>query len=165
MRKLVRRTWRFWLGWFIPLNLLWLAFISAFDSAETVFGIFASALAATAATAVRQTGMVEFRPRAMWILAIWRVGPRIFVETYELFMVLWRRVVHGEPIRGQFRTEPFRIGREARRAGARRAVRTIGESIAPNAYVVGIDDEHHEVLVHEILTVPPRRPPRATSTS
>jgi hypothetical protein len=157
MKQLVRRNWRFWLGWFAALNVLWLAFISAFDPAETVFGIFASALAATAATAVRTTGLVEFRPRVAWLLAIWRVGPRIFVETYELFMVLWRRVMRGEPIRGRFRTEPFRIGRDARRAGARRAVRTIGESIAPNAYVVGIDEEHHEVLVHEILTVPRRK--------
>ena len=157
MRELVRRNWRFWLGWFVPLNLLWLAFISAFDTTETVFGIFASALAATAATAVRQTGLVEFRPRVAWLLAIWRVGPRIFMESWELFLVLWRRVVRGEPIQGRFRTEPFRIGRDARRAGARRAVRTIGESIAPNAYVVGIDEEHHEVLVHEILTVPRRR--------
>jgi hypothetical protein len=160
MKEVVRRNWRFWLGWFVPLNVLWFVFIGSFDVAETVFGLFASAVAATAATAVRKTGLVEFRPRAMWVLAIWRVGPRIFVETYELFMVLWRRVFSGAPIEGRFRTEPFRIGREARRAGARRAVRTIGESIAPNAYVVGIDDEHHEVLVHEILTVPRRKPPR-----
>jgi hypothetical protein len=161
MRKAVRRNWRFWLGWFLALNVLWLAFIGAFDVAETIFGVFASALAATAATSVRQTGLVVFRPRVAWLLAIWRIGPRIFVETYELFMVLWRRVVRGEPIRGRFRAEPFRIGRDARRASARRAVRTIGESIAPNAYVVGIDEEHHEVLVHEIITAPPRRPPRS----
>jgi multisubunit Na+/H+ antiporter MnhE subunit len=160
MRRQLRRNGRFWLGWFLALNVLWLAFISAFDVAETVVGMVASAIAATAATAVRKTGLVEFRPRIAWLLAIWRVGPRIFVETYELFMVLWRRIVRGEPIRGRFRAEPFRIGREARRASARRAVRTIGESIAPNAYVVGIDEERHEVLVHEILTRPPRVPPR-----
>jgi hypothetical protein len=160
MRRRLRRNGRFWLGWFLALNVLWLAFISAFDVAETIFGVVASAIAATAATAVRQTGLVEFRPRVAWVLAIWRVGPRIFVETYELFMVLWRRIVGGEPIQGRFRSEPFRIGREARRAAARRAVRTIGESMAPNAYVVGVDEDRHEVLVHEIVTRPPRTPPR-----
>lgn len=157
-----RGNWRFWFGWFIPLNLLWFVFIGGFDVAETIFGLFASAIAATAATAVRRTGLVEFRPRLMWLIAIWRVGPRIFVETYQLFMVLWRRIVRGEPIRGRFRTEPFRLGSDDRRTGARRAVRTIGESIAPNAYVVGIDDDHHEVLVHEILTA---RRPKPSRTS
>ena len=156
----LRRHGRFWLGWFVALNVLWLAFISAFVLAETVLGLFASAVAATAATAVRDTRLVEFRPRLAWILAVWRVGPRIPLETWQLGAVVARRVFRGEPIVGRFRTEPFRIGREARRASARRAVRTIGESIAPNAYVVGIDEEHHEVLIHEILVEPRRRPAR-----
>jgi multisubunit Na+/H+ antiporter MnhE subunit len=152
----VRRHARFWLGWFIPLNLLWLVFIGAFDVAETILGLFASAVAATAATSVRNTGLVDFRPRAMWLLAIWRVGPPTVTESWDLTKVVWRRIVHGEPIQSRFRTEKFPVDIDDPRTPARRAIRTIGQSIAPNAYVVGIDEEHDEVLVHEIV-IPPRR--------
>jgi hypothetical protein len=58
-----RRAWRFWLRWFVFLNVVWLALISGFDWAETILGRLASAIAATAATAVRQTRLVFFHPR------------------------------------------------------------------------------------------------------
>jgi hypothetical protein len=147
---------RFWLGWFVALNVLWLALISAFDVAETVLGLGASALAASAATAVRGQGFVTFRPRARWLLDSWRLPGAVVVETLVVFGVLWRRLVRGEPIRGRFRTEPFRLCRDHRRGAARRASYTIGTSIPPNTYVVGIDEEEHTALLHDLA--PNRRP-------
>src|SRR5256885_1253720 len=82
-------------------------------------------VAATAATAVRRTGLIEFRPRPSWIWAGRRLPLQIVMQTWGLSLVLWRRVVRGEPIRGRFRIERMRVGREAKRAGARRALRTI----------------------------------------
>lgn len=133
------------------LNVLWLALISGFDRAETILGLLASAIAATAATAVRQTRLVSFHPRPSWFLAVWRLPWRTLVETVQVFGALWRRIVQGEPIKGRFRTEPFLLGREAGRASARRAIRTIGESVAPNTFVVGIDDDEHTILVHDLV--------------
>lgn len=152
---------RFWLGWFVVLNVLWLALISGFDVAETVLGVAASAIAATAATAVRHTRFVFFHPRPSWFLATWRLPWRTLIETVQVFGALWRRVVHGEPIRGRFRAEPFPPGRDEHRAPARRAVRTIAESVAPNTFVVGIDEDEHTVLVHELVptATPPGRNP------
>jgi hypothetical protein len=146
---------RFWLGWFVALNVLWLAFISAFDVAETVLGLVASALAATAATVVWQQRFVSFRPRLRWLLASWRLPEAVVMDTLVVFGVLWRRLARGERIQGRFRTEPFPIGRDHERRDARRAVHTIGTSIPPNAYVVGIDEDEHTVLLHELA--PSRR--------
>ena len=146
---------RFWLGWFVALNVLWLAFISAFDVAETVLGLVASALAATAATVVWQQRFVSFRPRARWLLASWRLPGAIVMDTLVVFGVLWRRLTRGERIQGRFRTEPFPAAVTTSAESARRAVHTIGTSIPPNTYVVGIDDEEHMVLLHELA--PSRR--------
>jgi hypothetical protein len=146
---------RFWLGWFVGLNILWLALISAFDVWETVLGLAASAVAASAATVVRRQRFVTFRPRVRWLLGSWRLPAAAAVDTGRVFGVLWRRLARGEPIRGRFRTEPFRLARDHRRQAARRAVYTIGTSIPPNAYVVGIDEEEHTVLLHELA--PSRR--------
>ena len=144
-----RAIW-FWTGWFLALNVLWLALISAFDVAETVLGLVASAAAATAVTAVRRQGFVTFRPRARWLLEGWRIPALAVRDSVRVFGVLWGRLVRGRPIEGRFRTEPFRLGREADRSAARRAVYTIGASIPPNTYVVGIDEEEHTALLHEL---------------
>jgi hypothetical protein len=146
---------RFWLEWFVALNVLWLAFISAFDVAETVLGLVASALAATATTLVWQQRFDAFRPRARWLLPSWRLPGAIVMDTLVVFGVLWRRLTRGERIQGRFRTEPFPVGRDHERRDARRAVHTIGASIPPNAYVVGIDEDEHTVLLHELA--PSRR--------
>jgi multisubunit Na+/H+ antiporter MnhE subunit len=146
---------RFWLGWFVALNILWLALISAFDVAETVLGLVASAVAASAAAVVREQRFVTFRPRARWLLESWRLPAAAVVDTALVFGVLWRRLARGQRIQGRFRTEPFRLGRDHERQAARRAVYTIGTSIPPNTYVVGIDEDEHTVLLHEL--VPARR--------
>jgi hypothetical protein len=56
-----------WLAWFAALNLLWLLLISAWVVEEEILGVFAAALAATAAEAVREQGVAGFRPRARWL--------------------------------------------------------------------------------------------------
>jgi hypothetical protein len=117
----------------------------------------ASAVAATAATVVRAEGLVRFRPRPHWLLDVWRLPGRSLADTLRVFGVLGRRIFRGEPIRGRFRVEPFRLGPDARRREARRAVFTIGASIPPNAYVVGVDDEEHTVLIHELVSTRRRK--------
>jgi membrane-anchored protein YejM (alkaline phosphatase superfamily) len=46
-----------WLAWFAALNLLWLLLISAWIPEEEVLGLFAAAVAATAAEVVREQPM------------------------------------------------------------------------------------------------------------
>lgn len=145
-----------WLAWCVALNVLWLVFISAFDAAETVLGLVASAVGATAASAVRETRLIHFHPRARWILAGWRIPWRMLVETGMVLHVLWLRIARGKPIAGRFVAQPFRLGRDADRAPARRALFTIGASIAPNTYVVGIDQDEEAALLHELAPQPPR---------
>jgi UPF0716 family protein affecting phage T7 exclusion len=57
------------LVWFVALNVLRLVLISAFVWLEEILGLFAAALGATGAEAVREQGLAGFRPRARWL---WR---------------------------------------------------------------------------------------------
>jgi hypothetical protein len=141
-----------WLAWFAALNALWLVFISAFVVAEEVLGIVASAIAATAAQAVREQGLSGFRVRPRWVWHA-RVLPwRAVRETGVVLAALARHVTGREPVRGRFRVVPVTLPRNAHEEAAKRALLTIGESFAPNAYVLSIDDKAKLMLTHELVS-------------
>jgi hypothetical protein len=141
-----------WLAWFAALNALWLVFISAFVLAEEVLGVVASAVAATAAQAVREQGLTGFRVRPRWLWHA-RVLPwRAVRETGVVLAALARHVTGREPVRGRFRVVPVTLPRNAHEEAAKRALLTIGESFAPNAYVLSIDDKAKLMLTHELVS-------------
>jgi hypothetical protein len=141
-----------WLAWFAALNALWLVFISAFVVAEEVLGVVASAVAATAAQAVREQGLTGFRVRPRWVWHA-RVLPwRAVRETGVVLAALARHVTGRGPVRGRFRVVPVTLPRNAREEAAKRALLTIGESFAPNAYVLSIDDKAKLMLTHELVS-------------
>jgi hypothetical protein len=141
-----------WLAWFAALNALWLVFISAFVVAEEMLGIVASAIAATAAQAVREQGLSGFRVRPRWLWHA-RVLPwRAVRETGVVLAALARHVTGREPVRGRFRVVPVTLPRNAHEEAAKRALLTIGESFAPNAYVLSIDDKAKLMLTHELVS-------------
>jgi hypothetical protein len=140
-----------WLAWFLVLNALWLVFISAWVVAEAVLGVFASAVAATAAEAVREQGVAGFRPRVRWLWKA-RVLPwRSVRESGLVLMILARHLTRRAPARGRFRVVPVALPDDPREQAAKRALMTAGESFAPNAYVVTIDNLAGLMLVHELI--------------
>lgn len=143
----------FWLAWFVALNVLWLALISAFVFEEAVLGLFASALAATAAVAVREQRLVRFRPRMRWLLGIRRLPWDSVRESGWVLGALWR-LLRGKEVRGRFRTRRVELPYDAAESEAKRALLIVGESFAPNTYVLGIDERNGEVLFHELIARP-----------
>jgi multisubunit Na+/H+ antiporter MnhE subunit len=144
--------WRLtgWLAWFVGLNVLWLVFISAWVWNEAILGLFASAVAATAAEAVREQGLAGFRPRLRWLWQL-RVLPwRALRETALVLAALARIVTGRGPVRGRFRVVPVSLPADPDEQAAKRALLTAGASFAPNAYVVTIDNREGLMLVHEL---------------
>jgi multisubunit Na+/H+ antiporter MnhE subunit len=140
-----------WLAWFGALNVLWLVFISAWVWEEAVLGLFASAVAATAAEAVREQGVAGFRPRVRWLLQVRILPWRVVRETALVLAALARQVTGRGPVHGRFRVVPVVLPDDQREQAAKRALLTAGESFAPNAYVVTIDNREGLMLVHELL--------------
>lgn len=140
-----------WLAWFAVLNVLWLVFIAAWVPAEEILGLVASAIAATAAEAVREHGLAGFRLRPRWLWHA-RVLPwRAVVESVQVLRILARHVTRKAPARGRFRVVSVALPADPREQAAKRALLTAGESFAPNAYVLTIDTREGVMLTHELV--------------
>jgi hypothetical protein len=141
---------RAWLAWFVAMNVLWLVFISAFVVAEAVLGVVASAVAATAAEAVREQGLTRFKPRARWFLRAWVLPWRALMETVVVFRALAAQTMRRGSVRGRFRVVSVTLPEDADERAAKRALMTAGEGFAPNSYVLVIDREGR-MLTHELV--------------
>jgi hypothetical protein len=141
-----------WLAWFAVLNLLWLVFISAWVLEEEILGLFAAALAATAAEAVREQGLAGFRLRMRWLWRA-RVLPwRVVRESRVVLTALARQATNRTAVRGRFRVVPVALPDDPHEQAAKRALLTAGESFAPNAYVITIDNREGLMLTHELAS-------------
>jgi hypothetical protein len=141
-----------WLGWFAVLNLLWLVLISAWLPEEAILGLFASAVAATAAEVVREQGVAGFRPRFRWLWRA-RVLPwRAVQESVLVTAALAREVTGRAHVAGAFHVVPVALPEDPHEQAAKRALLTAGESFAPNRYVLAIDNRNGLMLTHELVS-------------
>ncbi len=140
-----------WLAWFVVLNLLWLVFISAWVIEEEVLGLIASALGATAAEAVREQGLVGFRPRARWLWRVRVLPMRVLRESVVVLAALGRQVGRRGAVRGEFRLVAVTLPADPDEAAAKRALLTAGAGFAPNTYVLAVDEREGLMLIHELV--------------
>jgi multisubunit Na+/H+ antiporter MnhE subunit len=142
---------RIWLAWFAALNVLWLALISAFVLEETILGLFASAIAATAAEVVREQGLTGFKPRLRWFLHARSLPWRTVRETGWVLAALWSALFRRRPVRGRFRVIPVTFPDDPDEAAAKRGLLVAGEGFAPNTYALGFDEARGLMLIHELV--------------
>ena len=139
------------MAWFGVLNLVWLVFVSTGSLEEAILGLFAAAIAATAAEAVREQGVAGFRPRASWLwqarVLPWR-GAR---QSCVVLATLARLVTGRGHLRSRFRVLPVSLPEDPSEQAAKRALLVAGESFAPNSYVLAIDTRTGLMLMHELL--------------
>jgi multisubunit Na+/H+ antiporter MnhE subunit len=128
---------------------LWLLLVTV-SVAEVVMGALAAAIAATAAEVVRAQELVRFDPDLRWLLRV-RKLPRSILRDCWLLTVALVRHLAGHPVNSGFRAIPFRSGGDDARAATRRALVVPAISVSPNTYVVGIDEDHDLMLVHQLI--------------
>ncbi len=143
---------RFWLAWAAGSMVLWLLLTSRSDGAEMLVGAGAAILAATVVEAVRDRGAFVFRPRLGWLRHAVRIPVLIVGDTVTVFAALVRHATGRRRVRGGLAAVPFVHGADGDpEDGARRAMATAGVSVAPNTYVIGIDPDRDEMLVHQLV--------------
>jgi multisubunit Na+/H+ antiporter MnhE subunit len=142
-----------WIAWYVPLVLLWLAFVDTFAPAEVALGLVAAAIAATAADLVRSQDLVRFRLEPRWLRDLHRIPWQVLRDCSLLAVALWRHVT-GHPVRGVFRVVPFPREADDARSAARRALVTTLVSVAPNTIAVGVEGGEGELLVHQLVPQP-----------
>lgn len=147
---------RAWIAWFVALNLVWFALIDGFILAEEVLGALASAVAATAAVALGRQRIFQFRVKLAWLLPAWKLPWRTVLETGWVLGALLRQLTGGPARRGSFRRVPVQLPDDESESAARRALLTAGLSFPPNSYVLEIDLESQEMMLHQLID-PERR--------
>jgi multisubunit Na+/H+ antiporter MnhE subunit len=143
----------FWIAWYLPLVVLWLAFVDTLASAEVVLGTVAAAVAATVADLVRAQDLVRFRLEWSWLRDLDRLPWQVLGDAWALAGALWRQL-RGRPVKGVLRTVPYPVERDDARSAARRALVTGTVSLTPNTYVVGIEGDEGFALVHQLVPGP-----------
>jgi multisubunit Na+/H+ antiporter MnhE subunit len=148
----------YWIAWYLPLVVLWLAFVDTLATAEVVLGLVAAAVAATAAELVRDQDLVRFRLKVRWLRDLYRLPGQVLADSRVLAMALWRQLT-GRPVHGGFRALRFPIDRDDARSAGRRALATGFVSLTPNTYVVGIEEDGvllvHQLGIDQANPVPP----------
>ena len=143
----------FWIAWYVPLVIRWLAFVDTFAVAEVVLGLVAAAVAATAAEVVRSQDLLRSRFELRWLRDLHRLPWQVLRDCWLLAAALWRHCT-GRPVRGVFRVVPFPSDADDARTAGRRALVTALLSATPNTLVVGVEGGEGEMLVHQLVPEP-----------
>ena len=147
----------------LPISFaLWVLLVFKTEPAEFVAGALAAAFAATGAELVRSRGYAPFVPELAWSRGLLRLPREVVMDTWRMGMLLVRHFVRGDPIKGCFRVVHFSAGsRDDPHAQARRTVAEWVGCVSPNTYVIGIDEDHHVAIVHQLVRadLPPELEP------
>jgi multisubunit Na+/H+ antiporter MnhE subunit len=135
---------------FAVLFAFWLLLVDTLKIAELAAGAVAAGLGALAAVAVSSGGGPALRPRGAWLLRLPAALARLPLDTGVVALALWRAILRRRPMHGSFRAIRFRSGGRDGRSLARRVAAKWLDSLGPNSYVIGIDDEQDVMLVHQL---------------
>jgi hypothetical protein len=154
------RRARFWIAWYVPMVVLWLAFVDTLAREEVAAGLVAAAIAATAAELVRSQDLVRFHLDPRWLRGLAQLPWQVLRDTWLLTAALWRHST-GRPVHGRFRVVPFPSEADDARSAARRALATAVTSVAPTPWSSGSRVPRGSCWSISSSPSPARRSPRA----
>ena len=146
-------VWLFWWGF---LFALWMPLVATQATAEVLAGFVVAAIGATAADSfvgrahwLRPWGLLPRRP--------WRLPGTVVSDSWRLTVRPWRQIRQREDNVGVFRGSPSTPDPTTTPGG--RPPGGVHALISlTRTYVIGIDREHNNMLVHELLAGPGKKP-------
>jgi multisubunit Na+/H+ antiporter MnhE subunit len=141
-----------WLVWWVLLMSLWVAVDDSFQSDELIGGAAVAAAAALLAELVTDQAEVRLRIRAAWLPRALRLPGQVVQQTFLVFAALARTLfTKAPPPRGRFRERPVGYGDDSPLGETRRVLLTAANSLAPNEFVLGIDEERGVMITHQLV--------------
>ena len=140
-----------WFAWWVLLMALWVAVDDSLQSDELLAGAGAAALAALAAEIASHQAATRLQIRAGWLARAFRLPGEVAHDTWTVFAALARTLATRRPPRGGFRELPVRYGDGTPLGVTRRVLLTGAYSLAPNTFVLGIDEKRDVMVVHELV--------------
>lgn len=140
-----------WLVWWVLLMSFWVILDDSVASDELLAGAGAAALGAFLAELAFHQAATRFRMRIEWVLSALGLPAQVAQDTVIVFAALWRRLAHGEEPASGFRAVPARYGSNTAEGETRRVLLIGGRSVAPNAFVLGIDPDRDVMIIHQLV--------------
>ena len=140
-----------WLAWWVLLMSLWVILDNSIASDELLAGAGAAALAALLAEVAGFQAATRFRMRIEWLVPALSLPGQVVRDTGIVFAALWRRLARGEEPASGFRVLPVRYGGDTVEGMTRRALYVGGQSVAPNTFALGIDEDRDVMIVHQLV--------------
>jgi multisubunit Na+/H+ antiporter MnhE subunit len=140
-----------WLVWWVLLMGFWVAVDDNIGLAELGGGAAAAATGAFLAEVAGYQAATRFRMRIGWLVPAFRLPGQVLRDTFIVFGALWRRIAHGEQPASGFREIPTRFGDDSDEGVTRRVLLVGASSLAPNTFVLGIDQDRNAMLVHQLV--------------
>jgi multisubunit Na+/H+ antiporter MnhE subunit len=118
--------------------------------AELAAGAAVALVATIALATVRAEGRVHYELKKAWAV---KLAPVLSQMVSDSFLVLGANCARVFRSRGsgRFGEREFNPGGNHPSARTRRALVTAAVSLAPNSFVLGIDEDAHRLLVHELV--------------
>ena len=141
-RKLVQAA-----SWAILLGALYLLLAAKIEIWEFVAAIATGLIALVGVVAVTSASKPQFKIDIRWLAQLWRLPKRVVRDCVIVIAALGSRLVH--PLKkGVFRaTKSDAVGQTQSDARKRAFVITTS-SVAPNTFVIGIDNEAKSISEH-----------------
>jgi hypothetical protein len=137
--------------WFAAFWWFWMLLVGEWNLDEVIAASCVAALTAPAAELARAKGMGRLRVPARWVWRAKSVPPVILVDFAIITWALLKALARGRRVHGTFRVKPYAPEGGAEQAAAIRAWVTYAAMFSPNAYVIDMDPERGETLLHDIV--------------
>jgi multisubunit Na+/H+ antiporter MnhE subunit len=145
----MRTLGRWTIGW-VALAGLWLLYQGDWNAIELYAAASAAALTLLVAFVVSRHTLPAARVERRWLVRAVRIPWQVVREFGVVTLFLARR----RPREGEFRRLPFPAGGARPAERGRRVFIALATGYSPNSYVLDVDEEHSEVLVHVLARVP-----------
>jgi multisubunit Na+/H+ antiporter MnhE subunit len=140
-----------WLVWWVLLMSFWVILDNSIESDELLAGAGAAALGAFLAELAFHQADTRFRMRIEWLVPALGLPGQVARDTAIVFAALWRRLARGEEPASGFRELSVRYGNDAPQSVTRRVLLIGARSLAPNAFVLGIDPGGSVMVIHQLV--------------
>ncbi len=130
----------------------WVILDDSFATDELLAGAGAAAIGAFLAELATYQAASQVRLRVSWLVPALGLPWQLVRDTGVVFGALLRRLTRGELPASGFREQPVWFGPDTAEGKTRRSLLIGGLSVAPNSFVLGLDQQSGVMVVHELVT-------------
>jgi multisubunit Na+/H+ antiporter MnhE subunit len=138
-------------GTWVALAGIYLLLVDTVMLPELITGAVVATIAAVGSELVRVERRRHARLPLRGLARGWKPIARAPGDLALVCVAIARQLFERRPARGRLRAMPFRHGGRDPDAAGRRALAEGLGSFAPNTIVIGVDDEHDLILVHQLV--------------